>query len=174
MKRIQLFTLIELLIVIAIIAILAALLLPALNQARDKAKETRCSSNSKQISLYLQMYIDLNNGVIPTANQNVDPVGAQGKWLDCINFIANGAPMTTKVGYLEQRGNIYQPIGFLLCPAMNLTINTSRAIAYHRGYGINFAEKEFAWYSTRGGLRGGCESVCAIVRGGCVNLLKNK
>lgn len=29
-------------------------------------------------------------------------------------------------------------------------------------------------YSTRGGLRGGCESVCAIVRGGCVNLLKNK
>ncbi len=145
MKRIQLFTLIELLIVIAIIAILAALLLPALNQARDKAKETRCSSNSKQISLYLQMYIDLNNGVIPTANQNVDPVGAQGKWLDCINFIANGAPMTTKVGYLEQRGNIYQPIGFLLCPAMNLTINTSRAIAYHRGYGINFAEKGFAW-----------------------------
>ena len=33
---------------------------------------------------------------------------------------------------------------------------------------------EFRWYSTRGGLRGGCESVCAIVRGGCVNLLKNK
>ena len=47
--RNQAFTLIELLVVIAIIAILAAILFPVFAQAREKARQTSCLSNAKQI-----------------------------------------------------------------------------------------------------------------------------
>lgn len=52
------FTLIELLVVIAIIAILAAILFPVFGQAREKARQTACLSNQKQLALGATMYME--------------------------------------------------------------------------------------------------------------------
>jgi len=57
MHRRRGFTLIELLVVIAIIAILAAILFPVFAQAREKARQTACISNTKQLALAFAMYV---------------------------------------------------------------------------------------------------------------------
>jgi prepilin-type N-terminal cleavage/methylation domain-containing protein/prepilin-type processing-associated H-X9-DG protein len=65
------FTLIELLVVIAIIAILAAILFPVFAQARDKARQSACVSNMRQIGLGLQMYAQDYDETLPIANDQV-------------------------------------------------------------------------------------------------------
>ena len=73
----QLFSLIELLIVIAIIAILAAMLLPALNKAREKSMATACSSNLRQMGQVFQMYTDTYDDWLPPS---IDYSGTYNRW----------------------------------------------------------------------------------------------
>jgi prepilin-type N-terminal cleavage/methylation domain-containing protein/prepilin-type processing-associated H-X9-DG protein len=83
------FTLIELLVVIAIIAILAAILFPVFAQAREKARQTACLSNSKQIATAVHMYLQDYDETMPLAISWNDP-RVSSLWTDRVQpYIKN-------------------------------------------------------------------------------------
>jgi len=88
------FTLIELLVVIAIIAILAAILFPVFSKAREKARQTTCTSNQKQIALAAAMYSQENNETLPSDNWT-SALDISGKILKCPD-----APKNQSVSYI--------------------------------------------------------------------------
>lgn len=77
------FTLIELLVVIAIIAILAAILFPVFAKAREKARQTACTSNQKQIALAVTMFIQDNSESMPAASDWISGMGLPAGAMRC-------------------------------------------------------------------------------------------
>jgi len=91
------FTLIELLVVIAIIAILAAILFPVFAKAREKARQTKCTSNLRQIAMGALMYAQENNEKLPVASTFWNDVGVPQAVFVC------PTKKTLSNGYVVQR-----------------------------------------------------------------------
>lgn len=130
MKK-SMFSLIELLIVIAIIAILAGLLLPALGKARQSAVALSCLSNVKQCMLGIQSYGNDHNGMLITCENKSTSTGAgYGAW----------ARLLTVASYLKP-SVVYCPLFRVEKTDTNRT-ETYGAMMAHNGWTWDWLGKE--------------------------------
>ena len=131
------FTLIELLVVIAIIAILAAILFPVFAQAREKARQSSCLSNLKQIGLATVMYAADYDGTYPMFQYRV-PDGIV--WWSIFKSNAGEIDKTRGLIYPYLKNGSIQK-----CPSYTGNNNLGGA-----GYGYNYK-----YLGSNGGFGGG-------------------
>lgn len=101
------FTLIELLVVIAIVAILAAILIPALGKVRERANESKCASNLRQLGVAVNLSLGDSKGLYPGLNDGSAP-GVQIPWHTQLAPYVSGT---------SESGNRFEFIEVVNCPS---------------------------------------------------------
>ncbi len=120
------FTLIELLVVIAIIAILAAILFPVFARAREKAPQTTCLSNVKEIALGCHMYVQDYDERLP-GYRHERPGNTNIKWAHMVSpYIASYATDA----YMRPSGSVH----IWVCPSGDRHTSSGRVAASHYGW----------------------------------------
>ena len=128
------FTLIELLVVIAIIAILASMLLPALNAARERGRQSSCSNNLKQLGLNFFMYAGDHDDRLPPMDYGT---GTQPYWTSTMMGRRSDGAYGNATGFSS---GSYMQISLLRCPSMAGNFATDGSNSWYISfphYGIN-------------------------------------
>ena len=135
------FTLIELLVVIAIIAILAAILFPVFARAREKARQTSCLNNQKQIGLALLQYSNNWDDYYPAYTSGL------GLWPAALNTILQKTVKEGQNVYICPSTAGFDPgaIGGTAKSMWQWSDGTRSSISSycHNGWAYNCAESEF-------------------------------
>ena len=136
------FTLIELLVVIAIIAILAGMLLPALNQAREKGRAGSCVNQLKQIGLGFMQYLSDNDGFYPLGTLATENGKGNIIWSTCLTPYMEGS-------HTLHYTNLVRVPKWLQCPSHTTSNTYSGAFDYNCSYAYNRGAFGDALHDTR-------------------------